>query len=107
MSRINFCFIFLLRLASLQPAMSACYWRNGTQVRESVYSPQINDTSDPLSNICCAGWDNLLPNGLCENKAEKVIWRESCTKSNWDEGGCQELCSNEVQLKNGFRGYRH
>jgi hypothetical protein len=98
MSRKLFAVIFLLYGAFLQPTMAACYWRNGTEQINSVYSAQVNDTSDPLSTICCAAWDTLLPNGLCRNKAEGAIWRETCTKINWEEGGCQELCSTEVRL---------
>lgn len=80
----------------LQEAMAACYWRNGTENTHPAYAPRINDTSNPLSTICCASWDNLLPNGLCQNKDSSTIYRETCTKSSWEGGGCQELCSAEV-----------
>ncbi|KAF2272733.1 uncharacterized protein EI97DRAFT_436667 [Westerdykella ornata] len=74
---------------------SACYWRNGTQDPSPDYEPCSSDLSNPLHTVCCAKWDTCLPNGLCQSNRDQDIWRETCTKKNWDEGGCQELCSNE------------
>lgn len=88
----HFCFLFTL--ASF--AESACYWRNGTQNPSPDYEPCSTDLSNPLHTVCCAKWDTCLPNGLCQSGFDQDFWRETCTKKNWDEGGCQELCSNEV-----------
>ncbi|KAH7355731.1 hypothetical protein BKA66DRAFT_516005 [Pyrenochaeta sp. MPI-SDFR-AT-0127] len=93
-------FISLFILIGVDFARSAtapCYYRNGTQTT-SDYSPCSSDVSDPMSTVCCATWDTCLPNGLCQS-FDKVIWRESCTKQNWNEGGCQELCSNEREAQ--------
>jgi hypothetical protein len=89
--------IILLHSCFLQHAMAACFWRNGTENTQVAYAPRVDNSSDPLSTVCCAAWDTLLPNGLCQNKDDGSIFRETCTKSNWEEGGCQELCSTEVQ----------
>lgn len=83
------------------PVTGACYFRNGTATT-SDFSPCSADTKDPMHTVCCASWDTCLPNGLCQSnrdKGAKTIWRETCTKRNWDEGGCQELCSTEVCLQ--------
>jgi len=83
---------FFLALACTQ----SCFWPDGSERDSSTkgnYRPCSNDTSDPLSHICCAVWDTCLPNGLCYNG---VYWRESCTLKNWEAGGCQDLCTSAV-----------
>ncbi|KAI2480643.1 hypothetical protein Ptr902_07668 [Pyrenophora tritici-repentis] len=79
----------------LQCAASGCFWRNGTENPNNNYVPCSIDPSNPLSTICCASWDECLPNGLCRNTVDTNFWRESCTKQDWTEGGCQEICSTE------------
>ncbi|CAO2649748.1 Nn.00g010400.m01.CDS01 [Neocucurbitaria sp. VM-36] len=89
--------VIIIAFAFVREARAACYFRNGTETT-SDYSPCSGDASNPMSTVCCATWDTCLPNGLCQS-FDKVIWRESCTKQNWDEGGCQEICSNEREAQ--------
>ncbi|RYN37837.1 hypothetical protein AA0113_g10999 [Alternaria arborescens] len=86
-----------------------CYWRNGGLQTVAKYQPCSNDTSDPLSHICCKigeGEDTCLPNGICQAFAPTeeylgLYFRESCTLQNWEAGGCQDLCSSgDEQSKN-------
>jgi hypothetical protein len=96
MSHLSFWRLFLWFAGFLRMVEGACYYRNGTQ-QSSDFSPCSSNASDPLHTVCCASWDTCLPIGLCQaNKGDYSIWREGCSKQNWDEGGCQELCSNEV-----------
>ncbi|KAF1846142.1 uncharacterized protein K460DRAFT_417283 [Cucurbitaria berberidis CBS 394.84] len=97
MFRVSFPVTILLAFVIFQEVKAACYFRNGTATTAD-FSPCSNDTSNALSTVCCATWDTCLPNGLCQSY-DKVIWRESCTKKNWDEGGCQEMCSNEREAQ--------
>ncbi|OAL57498.1 hypothetical protein IQ07DRAFT_582657 [Pyrenochaeta sp. DS3sAY3a] len=89
--------ILSIAFTLLQHTLAACYFRNGTATTAD-FSPCSLDASNPMSNVCCARWDTCLPNGLCQS-FDDVIWRETCTKQNWDEGGCQELCSNERDIQ--------
>ena len=95
MSRV--CFLLPLHATLFRLIAGACYFRNGTQ-QPDIYSPCSSDASKPLSTVCCASsWDICLPNGLCQSTTgDRSIWREGCTKQKWNEGGCQELCSDEV-----------
>jgi hypothetical protein len=96
-------FLLFATSALVQTATATCYFRNGTEQTTPGYAPCSNNSTNPLSNVCCASWDTCLPNGLCQNTNNKNIYRESCAKSNWDEGGCQDLCSNEVGIWQGSK----
>jgi hypothetical protein len=98
MLRLEFCSLVFLAAASIRPAQGACFFRNGTQTT-SDYAPCSLDPTAALSTVCCASWDTCLPNGLCQSSIDKLFWRETCTKQNWDDGGCQELCSKDVRLR--------
>jgi hypothetical protein len=87
----------------MRMATATCYFPNGAEQPDPAYAPCSNDTTNPLSTICCASWDTCLPNGLCQNNAMQKTFRESCTKSNWADGGCQELCSKEVCIEHQLR----
>lgn len=96
MLRLNV--LSLLFIANLSCCVTAtCYKPNGTAAADA-YKPCRVDPSDRLSSVCCRDTDQCLENGLCLNPDTKQIWRESCTKKNWSEGGCQELCSTGVGL---------
>jgi hypothetical protein len=83
----------------------SCYWRNGGLQTIAKYRPCSNDTSEPLSRVCCKigeGEDTCLPNGICQavapvpNEAYGIYFRETCTLRDWEAGGCQDLCSTGV-----------
>ncbi|KAG9195720.1 hypothetical protein G6011_00841 [Alternaria panax] len=82
-----------------------CYWRNGTAQDDLDYQPCSSNASDPLSHICCSSSrDICLPNGLCKTLYTEdtyIYFRESCTLSNWESGGCQELCSDTTGQRAG------
>jgi hypothetical protein len=96
--------VLCLAFSTLASAQAACYWRNGGEQTVAKYWPCSNDTSDPLSHVCCKigeGEDTCLPNGICEayaptNETKGLWFRESCTLQNWEAGGCQDLCSSGV-----------
>ncbi|KAL1795495.1 hypothetical protein ACET3X_005719 [Alternaria dauci] len=100
--------VLWLALTTLAAADN-CYWRNGGLQTVAKYQPCSNDTSDPLSHICCKigeGEDTCLPNGICQAVAPTdthygLYFRETCTLQNWEAGGCLNLCSSgEEQGKN-------
>ncbi|KAH8723736.1 hypothetical protein GQ44DRAFT_297559 [Phaeosphaeriaceae sp. PMI808] len=90
--------LLLLFLYLFQPSAGTCYFRNRTE-QSSDYSPCSSNSSDPLHSVCCARWDTCLPIGLCQSQIDKKLYREGCIKQNWDEGGCQELCSKEREVQ--------
>jgi hypothetical protein len=94
--------LFASLLIFLPQAIAQCYWRNGTINPFTIdghteYGPCSQDRLNPLSRICCADHDACLPNGICQSKDDGSFWRESCTRSNWTDGSCQSLCSDEVR----------
>ncbi|KAF1952553.1 hypothetical protein CC80DRAFT_495333 [Byssothecium circinans] len=89
-----------------------CYLPNGTA---RYWQPCSSDTSDPLSNVCCAldrtipaggngslglTNDECLPNGVCMNRAvvggrtDRTYWRNACTDKEWTPGKCFDICSD-------------
>jgi hypothetical protein len=88
--------LLLPTYALVQTATGTCYFRNGTAQPDPAYAACSNQSANALSTVCCASWDTCLPNGLCQSSLNQLVYRESCTIRNWDDGGCQELCSNEV-----------
>ncbi|KAL9039969.1 MAG: hypothetical protein Q9214_004665 [Letrouitia sp. 1 TL-2023] len=43
--------------------------------------------------MCCrSNSDTCLPNGLCRQANSDILWRESCTESDWDSRWCLKLC---------------
>jgi hypothetical protein len=86
----------LLAAIILREAAAACYYRNGTLEAKAGFRPCATDPQDPMSKICCATWDTCHRNGLCQSQSNNRYYRESCTLSNWESGGCQDLCSTDV-----------
>jgi len=76
----------------------SCFWPNGDSQDDTRYRPCSNDTSKPLSHICCAEWHECLPNGLCLSDSG-AYRRVSCTLSNWEGGGCQDLCTGAIEQR--------
>ncbi|OCL12977.1 hypothetical protein AOQ84DRAFT_226595 [Glonium stellatum] len=113
-----------LTAALLLPFASCmCYVSNGSAVLnwgpDSVYQPCSDDSSNPLSTICCAinrpnpsggnitnGFtqDTCLPSGLCENistdKNGNIVyayWRDYCTVSDYTSSKCLDVCTGYGQ----------
>lgn len=113
-----------LTLASLFPIVSCmCYSSNGSAVLnwgpDSVYQPCSNDSSNPLSTICCAinrsnpsggnianGFtqDICLPSGLCQNilvdangDTVYAYWRDFCTVNDYKSSKCLDVCTGNGQ----------
>jgi len=102
-----------------QNAAGMCYNPNGTAVygwdAGSIYQPCSNDTTSPLSSVCCAlnranpsggsindGFtaDVCLPSGLCQNiltdengSVMTSFWRDYCTSAEWEDGKCLGVCT--------------
>jgi hypothetical protein len=91
----------ILLLFALEVAADDCYWRNGGRQLDLNYQQCRSSTT------CCAVRDDCLDNGLCRLKANhSFYWRESCTQSDWDAGGCQDICSTNVRLLTGLHTAR-
>lgn len=116
---LSFLVVFSSFLVSRVQCM--CYAQNGSAVfnwgPRSIYQPCSNDTSNPLSTICCAtnrsnppggsiddGFtaDICLPSGLCQNiltdsdgSTVYSYWRDYCTDSEWREGKCLSVCTGD------------
>ncbi|CAN9480881.1 unnamed protein product [Alternaria alternata] len=106
-----------------QNAAGMCYNLNGTAVygwdAGSIYQPCSNDTTSPLSSVCCAlnranpsggsindGFtaDVCLPSGLCQNiltdengSVVTSFWRDYCTSAEWEDGKCLSVCTGAEQ----------
>ncbi|KAF2248795.1 hypothetical protein BU26DRAFT_519004 [Trematosphaeria pertusa] len=86
---------------------TTCYAPNGSIETNTEYQPCSNDTSDPLSTICCAwnranGPDICVPNGLCqrgpkegETEQDAEYTKPQCTEQNWDDPGCLNVCNGK------------
>jgi hypothetical protein len=101
---------------------ATCYHPNGTETTDNYHSPCSNDTSNPLSSICCANKrpnpsgglatmgdtsDTCLPNGICMNQKKlnendrgtnNGYFREECTSKDWQSGNCPNFCLNNVSV---------
>jgi hypothetical protein len=97
---------------------ATCYWPPGNETYDRdlyEHQPCSNDTTSPLSTICCAlnrtnisGGDKLngrtndecLPNGICRNRVldhgtmQISYWRETCTSKDWKTGLCLDVCAD-------------
>jgi hypothetical protein len=105
----------------LVKASADCYQPNGARLEDSYYQPCSNDSSKPLSSICCAtgrsnpdAWfistggltsDVCLSNGICMNRAREnetearlrvIYYREGCTTRDWKSGKCLDVCVDNV-----------
>jgi hypothetical protein len=111
-------------LILLDPRMveARCFHPNGTQTTDLYHAPCSNDSSNPLSTICCAveranpaqglstdGFtrDICLDNGICQNswRANRndpqvtiSYYREECTVQDWRSGKCLNVCVGEVRI---------
>ncbi|KAL8923492.1 MAG: hypothetical protein Q9172_003099 [Xanthocarpia lactea] len=108
-NRGSICRLFVRSLAGLSTivAVSAdCYYPNGTDrnqgLPEDRYLP-IN-TGDDFSMCCTILGDKPRSDGLCENAAGTVIWRESCTDRTWQSPKCIKLCASSSLDTNGSPG---
>lgn len=123
--RPSFPIIFLLSFLVSQVSCM-CYAANGSAVwnwgPESIYQPCSNDSSNPLSTICCAtnranppggsisdGFtaDICLPSGLCQNILTDedgtvlyAYWRDYCTISQWTKDKCLKVCTGDGVRRN-------
>jgi hypothetical protein len=103
-------------------ALCGCFHHNGTQTTDLYHAPCSNDTSNPLSSICCAierskpadtnvdfddgigTADECLVNGICMNRwrvaGKRTIsfWREECTERDWERGLCLDVCTDGVSF---------
>ncbi|KAF2650986.1 hypothetical protein K491DRAFT_682541 [Lophiostoma macrostomum CBS 122681] len=118
--------VVLFSLAS--GVVSTCYWPTGNETygRDlTEHQPCSNDTTSPLSTICCAlnrtnpsggdvidgrTNDECLPNGVCRNRVldhgtmEISYWRETCTSKDWKTGLCLDVCADDWTSGNGTTG---
>ena len=119
-----------LTLASLFPiTLCMCYVSNGSAVLNwgpnSVYQPCSNDSSNPLSTICCAinrsnpsggnvanGFtqDICLPSGLCKNilvdangDTVYAYWRDYCTVIDYTSSKCLDVCTGNGVCHGNFQ----
>ncbi|KAL5387173.1 hypothetical protein DPSP01_003784 [Paraphaeosphaeria sporulosa] len=86
---------------------AGCYFPDGTLDKNVEYQPCSEDSSNPLSTICCAtnrkdGADICAPNGLCQVGTKKgsppadAAWtKPSCTNQDWSEDGCLHVCGTD------------
>ncbi|KAH7088116.1 hypothetical protein FB567DRAFT_331613 [Paraphoma chrysanthemicola] len=107
------------QILSMALVQADCLHPNGTQTMDLYHAPCSNDTSNPLSTICCAiarplppgsytpGFvsDTCLDSGICQNirKTSETgtdlavsYWREECTEKDWRSGKCLTLCVDSV-----------
>lgn len=105
-----FCFIIPLLLpATTFAQQTQCYDPFGAIVPNTDFVPCPNST------ICCAlnrpdppgsdgdARDVCLPNGLCldfrsDGREEDRYYRNYCTLQEWRDGGCLNLCTDNVSL---------
>lgn len=94
--------LLLLTFSALSHAQSGCFWPNGTENPSESYRPCSNDINNPLHAICCASWDTCLPNGICrggiDDDGNSTWWRETCIFDDWTNGGCMDICAQDVRL---------
>ncbi|KAH7077578.1 hypothetical protein BKA63DRAFT_508528 [Paraphoma chrysanthemicola] len=107
------------QILSMALVQADCLHPNGTQTMDLYHAPCSNDTSNPLSTICCAiarplppgsytpGFvsDSCLDSGICQNIRRTSetgtdlavsYWREECTEKDWQSGKCLTLCVDSV-----------
>ncbi|KAL5428541.1 hypothetical protein PMIN04_000687 [Paraphaeosphaeria minitans] len=100
--------ILVLSLLLLARTVRAgCYFPDGSLDKNVEYQPCSEDSSSPLSTICCAtnrkdGADICAPNGLCQVGTKKgsppadAAWtKPSCTNQDWSEDGCLHVCGTD------------
>ncbi|KAF2451618.1 hypothetical protein P171DRAFT_478655 [Karstenula rhodostoma CBS 690.94] len=99
--------IFPSLLLLARNVRAGCYFPDGTLDKNVEYQPCSEDSSNPLSSICCAtnrkdGADICAPNGLCQVGRKKgsppaqAAWtKPSCTNQDWSEDGCLHVCGTD------------
>jgi hypothetical protein len=103
-----------------QEAWKNCFLPQGSQATNEQWAPCSSDSSNPLSNICCAtnrtiptggrGKDEFqtadvcLDNGICMNRYlddngdyRRKFLRGYCTSDDFDSGKCLNICGKTVR----------